>query len=312
MRSVEIIGYGTYLPKTTVEFGGQIRYRIGAEEEETQLSMAVGAVERALASAKMTMEDMDLIVSTSAVPVQPIPCTAALIHEQLAKGTDIPAMDINTTCTSFVTALDVISYLMEAGRYEHVVIVASELASCGLNSNQKESYELFSDGAAAVVLGRCKDETAGILYGMQKTWSEGAHATEIRGGLTGLHPKYLNEDTKEDFMFDMKGVEILSLAAKKLPPMINEFLEKSGLTMEDIDFVIPHQASKALGMVMRKMGVPKGKYLDIVSQYGNMVSASIPFALCKALEEKYVQKGDIVLLCGTAAGLTSNLLALRY
>lgn len=312
MRKVEIIGYGTFLPKTTVEFDGQVRYRVGAEEKETQLSMAIGAIERALASAGMTMGDMDLIVSTSAVPVQPIPCTAALIHEQLAKGTDIPAMDINTTCTSFVTALDVISYLMEAGRYEHVVIVASELASCGLNPNQKESYELFSDGAAAVVLGRCEDETTGILYGMQKTWSEGAHATEIRGGLTGLHPKYLNESTKEDFMFDMKGVEVLSLAVKKMPKMIDAFLEESGLSMEGIDLVIPHQASKALGMVMRKMGVPKEKYLDIVSQYGNMVSASIPFALCKALEIKQIQKGDTILLCGTAAGLTSNLLALRY
>ena len=96
-------------------------------------------------------------------------------------------MDINTTCTSFISAFDTISYLIEANRYNKVLIVSSELASVGLNPKQKESYELFGDGAAAIVLSKSSSENTGIIYGMQQTWSEGAHATEIRGGLTRIN-----------------------------------------------------------------------------------------------------------------------------
>ena len=163
MRKAQIIGYGYYVPKETVEFDGQIRHRIPEGSSETQLSMAVTAAKKALENASVSINDIDCIVSTSAVGIQPIPCTAALIHEQIAMGTSIPAMDINTTCTSFVAALDMMSYLVDAGRYNKVLIVASEKASSGLNPKQKESYELFGDGAAALVLSRCEDGSAGAL-----------------------------------------------------------------------------------------------------------------------------------------------------
>lgn len=116
MRRIQFKGYGIELPKNTAEFKGQIRYRIS--EGESQISLAVSACEKALKNANITINDIDCIVSASAVGIQPIPCTAALIHEKIAKGTSIPALDINTTCTSFITALDTMSYLVEAGRYE--------------------------------------------------------------------------------------------------------------------------------------------------------------------------------------------------
>lgn len=150
MRKLMIKGYGTALPQKTIHFGDQTRYRISGAEN--QLSLAVEAIEKALTRANLTISDIDCIVSASAVDVQPIPCTAALIHEKIAKGTAIPAMDINTTCTSFITALDTMSYLISAGRYQNVLIVSSEVGSLALNPKQKESFELFSDGAAAFIL----------------------------------------------------------------------------------------------------------------------------------------------------------------
>ena len=311
MRSVEIIGYGTYVPVETVEFNGKIRHRIPEGSSETQLSMAVAAARSALGKAGLDINDISCIVSASAVDIQPIPCTAALIHEQIAKGTDIPALDINTTCTSFVSAMDYVSYLIDAGRYDKVLLVSSEKSSSGLNPNQRESYEVFGDGAAAVVLSGCEDGTAGVIYGMQKTWSEGAHDTEIRGGLTGLHPAHYQEDP-EEFCFDMNGLKVLRLAGKKLPGFFDEFLEKSGYSLEDIDMVVPHQASKALRMIMQRLGIPEGKYIDIVQQYGNMVSVAIPHALIWAIDNGKIKKGDTVLLIGTAAGLTANALLLKY
>ena len=118
MRKIQFTGYGVELPRNTVDFGGQTRYRISGEEK--QISLAVSACEKALENANITVNDIDCIVSASAVGIQPIPCMAALIHEKIAKGTSIPALDINTTCTSFMTALDTMSYLLEAGRYKSI------------------------------------------------------------------------------------------------------------------------------------------------------------------------------------------------
>lgn len=312
MRNLEIIGYGTYVPETTVVFDDQIRHRVKDHKKITQLTMAAEAARAALSKANVDISDIELIVSTSAVGVQPIPCTAALIHEQIAKGLDIPAMDINTTCTSFVSALDTISYFIDAGRYNKVLLIASEIASKGLNPDQKESYELFGDGAAAMVLAKSEDKQSGILYAMQKTWSEGAHDTEIRGGLTAYLPSNYTGDNHGEFEFDMKGIKVLSLAAKKLPNMLKNFIAESGISMDEIDVVVPHQASRALGPIMKKIGIPQGKYIDIVKDYGNMVSVAIPHAFIYGIENGIIHKGDTVMLMGTAAGLTANMLLLKY
>ncbi len=310
MINVEILGIGKYLPQNTIYFGNQTRYRV--KEGESQISMAVNAINVALGRANLTINDIDCIVGACAVGVQPIPCTASLVHEQIAMGKDIPAIDINTTCTSFVAALDIMSNLIAGGKYNNVIIFSSENASKGLNPKQKESYELFSDGAAAIVLGKSKNSESGIIYGMQKTWSEGAHLTEIRGGLTNYTPDNYSEETKEEYMFDMKGRKVLLLAARKLPSTLEEFYFKSGLSENDVNFIVPHQASKALPMIMGKLGIDDNKYANYVTEYGNMVSASIPVALCRSIEDGKIKKGDTIMLLGTAAGLTTNMVVLKY
>ena len=308
-RHVEIAGYGACLPNHTVKFGDQTRYRV-VENEQTQLDLAEVAIRNALAKANLTMNDIDCLVSASAVGVQPIPCTAALIHERVAKGLSIPAMDINTTCTSFISALSTISYLIEDGEYDRVLIVSSEVGSLGLNPKQRESFELFSDGAAAFIFQKTTADK-GVIAALQRTWSEGAHDTEIRGGLASYQPKEYSDSTKENYLFDMKGRKILLLSARKIPAMFEEFNSKTDMTLNDIDFIIPHQASRALPVVMEKLGVPGNKYLDIVSDYGNMVSVSVPFGLAYSLDRGLVKEGDAIYLLGTAAGMTVNMLALK-
>ena len=308
-RHVEIAGYGVCLPKNTVQFKDQTRYRV-VENEETQLDLAEAAIQAALKNANLSIKDIDCLVSASAVGVQPIPCTAALIHERVAKGLSIPAMDINTTCTSFISALSTMSHLIEAGEYRRILIVSSEVGSLGLNPKQKESYELFGDGAAAFIF-QASDKDKGVIASLQRTWSEGAHDTEIRGGLTSYQPKEYSEETKTNFMFDMKGKKILLLSARVIPEMFQEFQEKSGISKDAVDYIIPHQASRALPLVMRKLGVDEDKYLNLVTDYGNMVSVAVPFGLAYALDHGYVKEGDTIFLMGTAAGMTVNMLALK-
>lgn len=309
MRNIKIVGYGGYLPNNKVIFNGETRYwRL---EGETQLDMAVIACNRALENAKLKINDIDCIISTCAVGIQPIPCTAALIHEKIAIETDIPAFDINSTCTSFVTALDTISYLVDAGRYNRVILVASDLASPALNIKQKESYELFSDSACAFIIEKSNNKEQGIIASMQKTWSEGAHTTEIKGGLSGLNASYYSENTKDDFYFSMEGKKVVSICAKRLPEMFDEFKENYNIKIDDIDMVIPHQASKALPIIMKRLGVKEGQYINLVKEYGNQVSVSIPYMLYYLMENGKVKEKDKVLLCGTAAGLTANILLIQ-
>ena len=308
MRKIQFIGYGVELPKNTVNFKEQIRYRISGDEK--QISLAASASQKALKNANITINDIDCIVSASAVGIQPIPCMAALIHEQIAKGTSIPALDINTTCTSFITALDTMSYLLEAGRYKRVLIVSCDVASRALNPKQKESFQLFSDGAVAFIIERT-DKEIGVIDAMQRTWSEGAHSTEIRGGLSNFHPENYSESTKEEFMFDMNGKTILSLCIKKVPKMMKEFLENNNMKISDIDMVVPHQASIAMPFIMQKLDIPKDKYIDEVKEFGNMVSASVPMTLAHGLEKQKIKNSDIILLIGTAAGLTTNMMLIK-
>ena len=267
-------------------------------------------MKKALKNANITINDIDCIVSASAVGIQPIPCTAALIHEKIAKGTSIPALDINTTCTSFITALDTMSYLVEAGRYERVLIVSCDVASIALNPKQKESFQLFSDGAAAFVIEKTEKEI-GVIDAIQKTWSEGAHSTEIRGGLSNFHPKNYSEMTKEEYMFDMNGKTVLSLSISKIPELMKNFLKNNGMKVSDIDMTVPHQASVAMPLIMQKLGIEKDKFLDEVKEFGNMVSASVPITLVHGLENGRIKSGNTILLIGTAAGLTTNMMLIK-
>lgn len=144
MRKIQFIGYGVELPKNIINFKEQTRYRISGDEK--QISLAVSACQKALKNANITINNIDCIVSASAVGIQPIPCMAALIHEKIAKGTSIPALDINTTCTSFITALDTMSYLLEAGRYKRVLIVSCDVSSRALNPRQKKVFSFLVMG----------------------------------------------------------------------------------------------------------------------------------------------------------------------
>ncbi len=309
MRNVKIIGYGKALASKKLKFGDQTRYRIS--EDENILSLQVKAIHNALECASLKISDIDLIVAAMATSLQGLPCNAAVMHEQVALGLDIPVMDINTSCTSFIAALDTISYLIDAGRYKNVLIFSGDEASCSLNPNQKESYELFSEAGVAFIVTKSEGES-GIIFSRQNTWSEGLHDTEIRGGGSLLHPSKYIEETKEEYMFDMKGKQALGIALKTAPKFINKFMKDSNILMENIDLIIPHQASKALGLLMRKMNISTEKYIDYVAEYGNMVSAAIPYTLCRALEEGRIDRGDTIMLLGTAAGFSINALVMKY
>ena len=312
MRNCRISGWGTYLPETSVTFasrsGTVTRYRI--PDDVSQLDMLAAAADQAIRSAGISPDDVDCVIAACAAGVQPIPCTAALVMERVAPGARAAALDVNSTCTSFITAVDIASRYLADGEYERVLIVSGDVGSRFLDPEQRESYELFSDAAAAVVLTR-GDAGQGVLASLQQTWPEHAHDTELRGGLSRFPAHVYADGDPADYRFDMHGRRALMGMLRVLPGFFDRFFAKAGLGLDDLDLVVPHQASGALGIAMRRIGIPSDAYVDAVAEYGNMVSSSVPYTLARCLEDGRLAPGDTVLLCGTAAGLTANALALR-
>lgn len=309
MRNCEIAGWGTMLPDRTVTFGEQVRYRI--EDDVSHLDMLAGACEKALDKAGIGADDVDLVLGASAAGIQPIPCTAALVLERLTLTGHAAAFDVNSTCTSFITALDMASHLLAVGAHETILVFSGDVGTRFLNPEQTESHELFSDAAAAVVLRRSEDPERGVIASAQRTWPAYAHDTEIRGGLSRSPAQRYADADPADYLFDMNGRRALLAMMRVLPDFFAAFHGSSGIRHDDVALWVPHQASAALGPMLDRLGIPAERRIDEVSAYGNMVSASVPFMLARALDEGRVGTGDTVILCGTAAGLTANVLALR-
>lgn len=331
-RKLKILGSGCYLPPRIVR-GEEIDQKLGLSpgssermsgvssrryvSDETNAQMGGYALMGALENCHLKFEDLDALIYASGSIQQAIPCTSALIQRELGKlNSGIPSFDINATCLSFVTALDVAGSLLVSNRFRRIGIVSSEIASVGLNSKQHEAYSLFGDGAAAVVVERTpENENSTILAARMATFSDGSGHCTIEGGGTLLHPsKFTGQNIpKERFLFHMEGRKVFRMALELLPEIYTSILKETGLQTSDFKLIIPHQASgSGMELVRRKLDIPSDIYMDILSEHGNMIAASIPLALHIAIRQNRIQRGDKVLLLGTSAGFSIGSIALIY
>jgi 3-oxoacyl-[acyl-carrier-protein] synthase-3 len=315
---VKILGTGTYSPSrlvTSEELEKELGYPFGTfaktsgvrtryyATHETTSDMGMIAAQQALEAAKLDRSEVDAIVSVGGVPQQSIPTTSALIHRKLGlKGA--VAFDINSTCLSFLTGLFCMGHLIAQGVYRHVLLVSADIASVGLNPKDPKTASLFGDGAAACVLGPAK--TGGIIDTHFETRSEHGDDCQCEGGGTLLALK--DHVPRERHYFRMNGPRLFKAA---LPPLLK--MTRRMVSENRVDLFIPHQASPfALDLLQKKLGIADCQFMHIVRDYGNMIATSIPFALHRAIEEKRLQRGNRVLLFGTAAGLTVGGVLLEY
>ena len=337
-RFVKLRSTGKYLPKRKVtaqelaqdigvsqawiekKSGVQVRYFV---EDETVSQMGLYAAQEALATANLLPQDLDCIVCASTLPEQGIPSTAVLLQRHLGLGNSgIPAFDINATCLSFLTALDTLSYLIEAGRYHRVLLVSSEIATLALNWSDYESCTLFGDGAAAVIVERSRASNednseasthlSSLLTSRIETYSDGADLSRCLGG-GSKHPPKEYVTHPERFVFEMNGRAIYRMASKLLPDFLQRLFEPIGLTMADMQMVIPHQASlMAMRLLSKQLEIPDEKLMVIAHNHGNTISASMPMALHEAIQQGKLKRGDRALLLGTAAGLALGGIVFEY
>jgi 3-oxoacyl-[acyl-carrier-protein] synthase III len=329
--AVRLAGLGAYLPdrvvtnaELEVKFGlqsGWIANRTGVLERryathETTVSQAVAASKIALEHSGIKLEQIDAIIGAN-LAQQSIPCSAALVQKALgAPDGSSACWDVNATCLSFMMALHSAALLITSGQYKNILIFSSEIASPSLNPLEPESASLFGDAAAAVVLTASTaliNNTGSSLIGAKfQTFSSGSHLTELLGGGT-LHRPNTTLEHPELNLFHMDGPAIFKHAARTFPPFLERFLDSIGWTIPSIDALVPHQASgHGVQSISSRLGFRPEQVIFNLPNRGNCVAASMPLALTEAVEAGRIQRGDRVLLAGTAAGLTLGAIALRF
>jgi len=321
MRNIQILGTGVALPSrkvTSEEIDQKMGYKKGYTEKltgmssryyvtnETASDLACESIKHAIKHSPLkSLDEIDCIISASGTTEQAIPYNAVLIHSKLNLSKTIPAFDVDMTCLSALMAFDLAANMLSLGQYEKILVVSSEVPSVGVDWVNIETGGIFGDGAAAVILSSSKDSSQGVLASYFETHSEGVELCVMKGGGTRFHPGNVDGDYVKYAMFEMQGKEVYKLAARHINKFMQILLEKSSLTIDMIDWVVPHQASnKALTYFTKILKLNSKKVISILSTRGNQVAASIPSTLHELITHYPVKKGDKVLLLGTSAGLS--------
>jgi 3-oxoacyl-[acyl-carrier-protein] synthase-3 len=316
-RSV-VAGVGSALPKrkvtndelaATVDTSDEwivertgIRSRYIAADDETTGSLATEAARRALESAGVDPHDIQLIVLATATPDQTFPSTATKVQAALGIN-DCIAFDVHAVCTGFLYALSVADSMLRSGNASKALVIGAETFSRILDWEDRATCVLFGDGAGALVLSAEETDT-GILS--TKLHADGRHndLLFVDGGpsTTGTVGK-----------LRMKGREVFRHAVVNLADVLNEVLAGAGITADEVDWVVPHQANaRILDATAKKLGLPPEKVVVTVDQHANTSAASVPLAFDTAVKDGRIRRGDVVVLEAMGGGFTWGAAALRY
>lgn len=290
---------------TLAQSGIQSRHL--ADTQDDQAWLAAQALQDALRQGGIPPASIDLLISASAIPVQALPCSAAHVLAQANLPAGTPGFDINASCVGFITALHTAAALLGSGAYRRIAIVCADLASRGVNWQDPKSSLIFGDGAACVIVEKGNGMQR-LLGFRQHTHPRHSALCEIRAGGTRRNPRSGMNDA--DFLFQMQGTRLFRQTAPLMQTLLADLLSDTGLTLDDIALVIPHQASH-LGMshMRERLGIASSKLVDIYATHGNQVAASLPTALHEAHLAGRLPQGEPAALIGTGAGLTLAALA---
>ena len=278
-----------------------IKERHVAEPDQAASDLAVPAARQALAAARLDPSDLDLVIVATVTPDMFFPSTGSLLASALGAD-DAGAYDLSAGCTGFMYALAQAYGALAGGLADSALVVGTETLSKITNWHDRSTCVLFGDGAGAVVLQRVTG--AGFLGFELGSDGEGGKELSIPAG-GSRNPVSAETVAQEMHFLQMNGREVYKFATRILVSSAEKLLEECGLTVEDIDLYIPHQANKRIiDHAARNLGIPDEKIFVNVQRYGNTSSASIPLCLAEAVADGLLHEGTRVLMTGMGAGLT--------
>ena len=286
--------------------------RIAADDQATS-DLAVAAAERVLRATRTSASDIDLIIVATTTPDHIFPPTATLVAERLG-ATAAAAVDMTAVCSGFVYAFAHATAMVESGFARKVLVIGSETLSRIVNWEDRSTCVLFADGAGAAMVeaeteGAQGDGVIGFELGAD---GSGRDILCIPAGGSRT-PSRTEGVTHEDLCIQMQGREVFRFATRIMIDSATRLLEAAGLTVDDVDLLVAHQANeRILDHAVEKLEIPREKVVMNLDRYGNTSSASIPIALAEAAERGQVNPGDLVLMVGFGAGLTWGAALVRW
>ncbi|MNH97766.1 3-oxoacyl-[acyl-carrier-protein] synthase 3 [compost metagenome] len=279
-----------------------IRERHIAAPHEATSDLAYEAALKALDSAGMRAEDLDLIIVATVTPDSTVPSTACILQDKLgAKGA--AAFDLSAACSGFVYGLATASGFIQNGMYNNALVIGADTLSRITDYSDRNTCVLFGDGAGAVIIGEVPEGRGFLSFDLGAEGSGGS-LLNIEAGGSRLPASHQTIEDKKHFLY-MNGREVFKFAVRVMGTATERVLTKAGLGKENIDLFVPHQANiRIIQSAMQRLDLPPEKCVINVDKYANTSAASIPLALVEAAEEGRIKEGDAVLMVGFGGGLT--------
>ena len=313
----QISGWGMYVPErrlTNFELEKMVDtshewivQRTGIEERrvaaagETSGTMSVAASKQALDVAGLEPTDLDLIIVATSTPDYFVPALSSTVQAML--GATCPAFTVMTGCTGFVYGLVTGHQFIATGAFKRILVIGVELITPFLDWNDRNTCVLFGDGAGAVVLTPSATPRGVLSADLGSNGELGQHLILEGGG--GANPMSHEMIDKGQNFLRMNGREVFKFATRILPQSATKVVQNAGLSLDDIDLIIPHQANaRIIDLAIRNMGIDPAKMFVNVHKYGNTSAASIPIALVEAIDQGRIKPDDKVALVSFGAGLT--------
>ena len=303
MNGLRLIGAGKALPSRVLDNEAMtqyvetsdewittrtgIRQRYFCGEGENTTTLAIEAAKNALADSGVDKSEIGCLLVATSSGEYAMPSTACLVHKALELPENIPVMDIGAACAGFLYAVDTARALLLAHGGKYAIVVGAEQMSHVLDMTDRNTCVLFGDGAGAAVLALEEDAEYYSVVG-----SRGDLAIQVGGPLRSIP-------------MTMDGQNVFRFAVSTLPMCVDKLLEKSGLTLEDVDWVVCHQANqRIIDASIRRLGVPAEKFYKNLDRFANTSAASVPLAIAEMKESGKLVSGQRVIMVGFGGGLT--------
>jgi 3-oxoacyl-[acyl-carrier-protein] synthase-3 len=326
LRPVRITGLGKHFPRrilTNADLEKMVdtsdewitsrtgmKERHIAEPDEPTSSLAIPAARQALANAGVEPEQVDLIIVATVTPDMFFPSTACLVQAALG-ARRAAGFDMEAACPQFIYACAVGSQFITTGVYDCVLVIAADTLSKITNWEDRNTCVLFGDGAGAAVLQPGPEGRGFLSFVLGIDGTQGEHLHMPAGG--SRRPATHETVDHHLHTIHMNGSEVFKFAVRAMPEAALESLARAGLTADDLDLLIPHQANlRIIEAACRRLKLPESKVFVNVEKYGNISGATSPVALAEAVEQGLVKEGSLVVLTSFGAGFTWGACTIRW
>jgi len=327
LQRVKISALGTYVPPrllTNADLAKMvdtndewIMSRVGIKERHIvdkgvgTSDLAAEAARRALAQRGIAASELDAIIVATVTPDMMFPATACLVQHKIG-ASKAWGFDLSAGCSQFVYALQVGAQFVQTGAHKKVMVIGADVMSSIIDYTDRATCVLFGDGAGAAILEASEDDSLGLIDFLHEIDGSGGCSLYMPGG-GSLHPSSHETVDKKMHYVHQDGAAVFKFAVRQMAEFCVQTLKRNGLTGNDIDLMIPHQANlRIISATADRLKLPPEKVVINIDRYGNTTGATIPLAMQSAIDDGRLKKGSLVLLAAVGAGFTTGTTLLRW